>query len=258
MAQSAAHGDFTVALALYGVLVGNIQWTYGRNISQMLSACAHSPAVIRSRSGIFTPLNLEPIEHTTFAPPNPAQTGDATGGLLLYEAARLSLRAGAAPFRSLAHISVAPRPYQFVPLIMALRMETVRLLIADDVGVHGAPFSPSSSGSGGVSIEADICSSRPSSGGSGASGQGLRPFTSHVEPEEHHRVHSGRPLQLQCTGPRGAASRERGWALSRHCAGRARRDDGTARGARPPAIEPRRRLNGYLSPRARRARAGGG
>jgi len=30
---------------------------------------------------------------------------------------------------------VRPRPYQFVPLIMALRLETTRLLIADDVGI---------------------------------------------------------------------------------------------------------------------------
>ncbi|MGI8824571.1 MAG: SNF2-related protein [Chloroflexota bacterium] len=55
--------------------------------------------------------------------------------MLLRDAARLSIRNGAAPFRSLGHISVVPRPYQFVPLIMALRLETVRLLIADDVGV---------------------------------------------------------------------------------------------------------------------------
>jgi hypothetical protein len=51
------------------------------------------------------------------------------------DAARLSLRSGAGPFRSLGHISVVPRPYQFVPLIMALRQSPVRLLIADDVGV---------------------------------------------------------------------------------------------------------------------------
>ena len=35
----------------------------------------------------------------------------------------------------MGRLSVAPRPYQFVPLIMALRMDPVRLLIADDVGV---------------------------------------------------------------------------------------------------------------------------
>jgi SNF2 family DNA or RNA helicase len=55
--------------------------------------------------------------------------------MALFNAARLSLRSGAAPFRSLGRISVTPRPYQFVPLIMALRLDPVRLLIADDVGV---------------------------------------------------------------------------------------------------------------------------
>ncbi|GAP62982.1 hypothetical protein ARMA_1405 [Ardenticatena maritima] len=54
---------------------------------------------------------------------------------LLWQAARLTLREGAAPIRSLGKISIRPRTYQFVPLLMALRLETVRLLIADDVGV---------------------------------------------------------------------------------------------------------------------------
>jgi SNF2 family DNA or RNA helicase len=48
-------------------------------------------------------------------------------------AAQPALRRG--PFRSLGRISVLPRPYQFVPLIMSLRQAPVRLLIADDVGV---------------------------------------------------------------------------------------------------------------------------
>ena len=42
--------------------------------------------------------------------------------------------AGATPFRSLGKISIRPRTYQFVPLLMALRLDPVRLLIADDVG----------------------------------------------------------------------------------------------------------------------------
>ena len=54
---------------------------------------------------------------------------------LLWQAARLTLREGATPFRSLGRISIRPRIYQFVPLLMALRLDPVRLLIADDVGV---------------------------------------------------------------------------------------------------------------------------
>jgi hypothetical protein len=69
-------------------------------------------------------------------PPDPARPGDATGVMTLFNAARLSLRSGAALSRSLGRISVTPRPYQFVPLIMALRLDPVRLLIADDVGVR--------------------------------------------------------------------------------------------------------------------------
>lgn len=84
--------------------------------------------------GIFLPLERGSINPATFPAPEP-QPGDATGSLLLFDAARLSLRSGATPFRSLGRLSVVPRPYQFVPLIMALRLDPVRLLIADDVGV---------------------------------------------------------------------------------------------------------------------------
>ena len=63
------------------------------------------------------------------------ETADIVAGKLLRDAARLSLRSGAGPFRSLGRLSVRPRPYQFVPLIMALRLESARNIIADDVGV---------------------------------------------------------------------------------------------------------------------------
>ncbi len=45
------------------------------------------------------------------------------------------VRDGAGPFRSFGRIAVEPRPYQLVPLLMALRLDPVRLLIADDVGI---------------------------------------------------------------------------------------------------------------------------
>src|SRR6185503_881177 len=41
----------------------------------------------------------------------------------------------AGPFRSFAQIAVEPRPYQLVPLLMALKLNPVRMLIADDVGI---------------------------------------------------------------------------------------------------------------------------
>jgi superfamily II DNA or RNA helicase len=71
----------------------------------------------------------------TFPLPTPEDVSDAVGAHLLWQAARLTLREGAAPFRSLGRISIRPRLYQFVPLLMALRLDPVRLLIADDVGV---------------------------------------------------------------------------------------------------------------------------
>lgn len=54
---------------------------------------------------------------------------------LLADALRLTLRRGAGPFRSAAQLGFEPRAYQLVPLLMALRQSTPRLLIADDVGI---------------------------------------------------------------------------------------------------------------------------
>ena len=85
--------------------------------------------------GIHLGLEGSSIESANFSPPDPQQAGDFVSGRLLRDAARLSLRRGAGPFRSLGQIEVRPRPYQFVPLIMALRLDPARLLIADDVGI---------------------------------------------------------------------------------------------------------------------------
>jgi superfamily II DNA or RNA helicase len=51
------------------------------------------------------------------------------------DALQLKLRNGAGPFRSFGNIAVEPRAYQLVPLLMALKQTTVRLLVADDVGI---------------------------------------------------------------------------------------------------------------------------
>src|SRR4051794_16237421 len=77
----------------------------------------------------------ERIRPARFPLPSPADMADAASTHLLWQAARLTLRDGATPFRSLGRVSVRPRIYQFVPLLMALRLDPVRLLIADDVGV---------------------------------------------------------------------------------------------------------------------------
>ncbi|MBF0561548.1 MAG: DEAD/DEAH box helicase [Alphaproteobacteria bacterium] len=80
-------------------------------------------------------IEAEPVVSATFAPPDPDRTGPQEAALLLRDALRLSLRRGAGPFRSAGRIAFAPRAYQLVPLLMALKLETMRLLIADDVGI---------------------------------------------------------------------------------------------------------------------------
>ncbi|MFP5501203.1 MAG: SNF2-related protein, partial [Candidatus Sericytochromatia bacterium] len=88
-------------------------------------------------TGIYLPLNIEsdrPVD-ARFSSPDAKDLGDLSTARYLYDAARLAFRNGAGPFRALAKLSFRPRAYQIVPLIMALRQDVVRLLIADDVGV---------------------------------------------------------------------------------------------------------------------------
>ncbi|MDD1414887.1 DEAD/DEAH box helicase [Dolichospermum sp. ST_con] len=85
--------------------------------------------------GIYRQLNLENLAPATFPLPTADSIKDHTAAVLLMDAARHLLRSGAGPFRCLGRLSLRPRPYQLVPLLMALRLETVRLLIADDVGI---------------------------------------------------------------------------------------------------------------------------
>jgi superfamily II DNA or RNA helicase len=80
-------------------------------------------------------LDDERLHSATFPLPTADDLADAASAHLLWQAARLTLREGATPFRSLGRISIRPRIYQFVPLLMALRLDPVRMLIADDVGV---------------------------------------------------------------------------------------------------------------------------
>jgi superfamily II DNA or RNA helicase len=84
---------------------------------------------------IYLPLEPEPPVAATFDLPDPNKPGSQAAALLLRDALRLKLRAGAGPFRSFGNISVEPRAYQLVPLLMALKLDTIRLLIADDVGI---------------------------------------------------------------------------------------------------------------------------
>ncbi|MCB0242300.1 MAG: ATP-dependent helicase, partial [Anaerolineae bacterium] len=86
-------------------------------------------------AGIFLPLEGDDVQPATFDLPDPARPGDFLSCRLLRDAARLGFRSGAGPFRSSARLNVEPRPYQLVPLLMGLKLDPVRLLIADDVGI---------------------------------------------------------------------------------------------------------------------------
>ena len=83
-------------------------------------------------AGLLT--SLEAVEPATFDLPSPEDLGDDRSAALLRDALRLGFRSSAGPFRCFGGLNFEPRPYQLVPLLMALRQETTRLLIADDVG----------------------------------------------------------------------------------------------------------------------------
>ena len=84
---------------------------------------------------IYLPLERQPVRPATFPWPTLEQASNHSASQLLLDALQLKLRSGAGPFRSFGNIAVEPRAYQLVPLLMALKHSTVRLLIADDVGV---------------------------------------------------------------------------------------------------------------------------
>ena len=86
---------------------------------------------------VFEPIlqHFETIEDDEFEMPDVDDIDSFLTAKLLYDAARLSFRQVSGPFRCMGKLSFRPRSYQLVPLIMALKQETTRLLVADDVGV---------------------------------------------------------------------------------------------------------------------------
>jgi len=80
-------------------------------------------------------LQHEAVTSATFPAPKASDLGDDRSARLLRDALRIGFRSTGGPFRCLAGLSVSPRAYQLVPLLLALRQETVRILIADDVGI---------------------------------------------------------------------------------------------------------------------------
>lgn len=89
----------------------------------------------RDETLVYLPLERQPVAPATFAWPTVEQARNHSASQLLLDALQLKLRSGAGPFRSFGNIAVEPCAYQLVPLLMALKLPTVRLLIADDVGI---------------------------------------------------------------------------------------------------------------------------
>lgn len=89
----------------------------------------------QSIATLYWPLEGAAVKPASFDPPDPSQSGSQSSALLLRDALLLKLRAGAGPFRSLGNVALEPRPYQLVPLLMALKQPVTRVLIADEVGL---------------------------------------------------------------------------------------------------------------------------
>lgn len=88
-------------------------------------------------TAVYKPLRLpgEEITESEFPKPTVKDLGDFATARLLFNAARLSFRHASGPFRCMGRLSFRPRNYQLVPLVMALKQDTVRLMVADDVGI---------------------------------------------------------------------------------------------------------------------------
>jgi superfamily II DNA or RNA helicase len=125
-----ANGKFEVGSL---VLIRERQWVVLPESTEEWLMVRPMAGTAEEVTGIYLP--LEAVEPAHFVLPDPSLPGDYRSCRLMRDAMRLGFRASTGPFRSFARLSVEPRPYQLVPLLMALRMDPVRLLIADDVGV---------------------------------------------------------------------------------------------------------------------------
>ena len=88
-------------------------------------------------TGVFLPLEMpgDAISDASFAAPAADDLDDFQSARMLYDASRLLFRNASGPFRCIGKLGFRPRSYQVAPLVLALKQEAVRLLIADDVGI---------------------------------------------------------------------------------------------------------------------------
>lgn len=121
--------------------VGNVvrcrgrQWVVQPSVSEDADTLILKPlgGSAEETTGVYLP--LEEVIPDNPELPDPEKPGDYLSCQLLRDATRLSLSSTVGPFRCLGRIAVEPRPYQLVPLLMALRLQTIRILIGDDVGI---------------------------------------------------------------------------------------------------------------------------
>lgn len=92
-------------------------------------------------TGVYLPLYGDTLDINSYNFKKPTvedlkRSSFASSARLLYHACRLSFRDIAGPFQCIGRLSFRPRPYQMVPLIMALQQQgNIRMLIGDDVGI---------------------------------------------------------------------------------------------------------------------------
>ncbi|MHA1426724.1 MAG: helicase-related protein [Candidatus Helarchaeota archaeon] len=79
--------------------------------------------------------SIEPIKKSIIPPPSADKIGQPIYQKLLLNAIRLDLIYGTTSFISLQNSKVIPISYQMVPVLMALNLQRIRLLLADDVGL---------------------------------------------------------------------------------------------------------------------------
>lgn len=84
-------------------------------------------------TGIYIP--LEPVVPATFHLSDSPQVGDYRSVRLFWDMGKLGFRSRACPLRSFARAGFELRPYQLVPVLMSFKLDPIRLLVANDVGM---------------------------------------------------------------------------------------------------------------------------
>lgn len=116
------------------VAVRGREWVVVETLSEEALSIRPLGGIDDDTQVLFPALEKE-LRAAIFAPPSSDRSGPSVEARLLREALNLNLRRGAGPFRSFGRLAFEPRAYQLAPLLMALKLDPVRLLIADDVGI---------------------------------------------------------------------------------------------------------------------------